>query len=90
MNPSMLEISQDLLWDLVANAKAKAVFNQIRVSQPKEHITWIEQARQPMTRIRRLQEALRLMLRGNGCLSNLQRNKKDTAALCPFILLRKR
>ena len=69
MNPPAIEIPEDLLWALDADAKAKAIFEKISTSHRKEYITWIEQARQPMTRARRLQEALSMMAEGKRLLS---------------------
>ena len=69
MNPPVIEIPEDLLWALDADAQAKAVFDKFSVSYRKEYIDWIEQARQPITRARRLQEALRMMAEGKRLLS---------------------
>ena len=69
MNSSMVEIPEDLLWALDADAKAKAVFEKISVPHRQEFIQWIERARQPITRARRLQEALRMMAEGKRLLS---------------------
>jgi uncharacterized protein YdeI (YjbR/CyaY-like superfamily) len=57
-----LEIPEDLLWALDANAQARAVFDKFSYSHRKEYIRWIESARKPLTRARRLQEALEMML----------------------------
>ncbi len=69
MNPPALEIPEDLLWALDADATAYAAFQKISASHRKEYVRWIEQARQPMTRARRLQEALRMMAEGKRLLS---------------------
>lgn len=59
---STLEIPEDLLWALEANAQARAVFDKFSYSHRREYVRWIEGARQPITRARRLQEALQMML----------------------------
>ena len=69
MNPPAREIPEDLLWALDADAQASAAFDKISASHRKEYVRWIEQARQPMTRARRLQEALRMMAEGKRLLS---------------------
>jgi uncharacterized protein YdeI (YjbR/CyaY-like superfamily) len=57
-----LDIPEDLLWALDANAQARAVFDKFSNAHRREYIRWIEGARQPITRARRLQEALEMMI----------------------------
>jgi uncharacterized protein YdeI (YjbR/CyaY-like superfamily) len=68
MNPSAIEIPEDLLWAPDADAHAKALVETICTTHRQEYIHWIEQARQPMTRARRLQDALRMMTEGKRLL----------------------
>ena len=56
--PDRLEIPEDLLWALDADAQASAQFNRLPPSHRREYITWIESARKPETRARRLQQAI--------------------------------
>ena len=69
MNPPAIDIPEDLLWALDMDAKASAAFEKISSSHRQEYITWIERARQPITRARRLQEALKMMAEGKRLLS---------------------
>ena len=69
MNPPGFEVPEDLLWALDADAKAYAAFQKISASHRKEYVRWIEKARQPMTRARRLQEVLYMLAEGKRLLS---------------------
>ncbi len=55
MTPPAIEIPEDLLWALDADAQAKARFDTFSSSHRKEYVRWIERARQPITRAQRLQ-----------------------------------
>jgi hypothetical protein len=59
--PCVVEVPEDLLWALDADAKAKAVFDKFGYSHRREYVNWIESARKAETRARRVQEALRRM-----------------------------
>lgn len=59
--PRVVEVPEDLLWALDANANAKAVFDKFGYSHRREYVNWIESSRKAITRARRVQEALRRM-----------------------------
>ena len=60
--PRMVEVPEDLLWALDANATAKAVFDKFGYSHRREYVNWIESARRADRRAQRVQEALRRMV----------------------------
>ncbi len=60
--PRIVEVPEDLLWALDANANAKAVFDKFGYSHRKEYVNWIESARRADKRAQRVQEALRRMV----------------------------
>ncbi len=58
-----IEIPEDLLWALDANANAKAIFDRFPNSHRREYVDWIESARRAETRARRVQQAVEMMMR---------------------------
>lgn len=59
-----VDVPDDLDRALAGDAKAKAVFETLAFTHRREYATWIDSARKPETRERRLKEAL-VMLRKN-------------------------
>ena len=58
----LLEIPEDLLWALDANAKAQAIFDRIPSSHRRAYVNWIESARRAETRAQRVQDALKMIV----------------------------
>lgn len=59
--PRVVEVPEDLLWALDADARAKAVFDKFGYSHRREYVNYIESARKAEIRARRVQEAVRRM-----------------------------
>lgn len=57
-----VEIPEDLLWALDANAKAQAIFERFPSSHRREVVSWIERARRAEVRAERVQDALRMII----------------------------
>lgn len=56
--PRVVELPEDLIWALDANANAKAIFDKFGYSHRREYVNWIESARKAEIRARRVQEAV--------------------------------
>lgn len=59
-----IDVPEDLIWALDTNEAAKARFERLSNSHRREYIDWIEGARKPETRQRRIQQALEMIMRG--------------------------
>ncbi len=57
--PRVVELPEDLIWALDANAKAKAIFDKFGYSHRRQVVNWIESARKAETRAYRVQEAMK-------------------------------
>ena len=62
MKSPVVEIPEDLLWALDANAQAQAIFDKLPYSHRKEYVTWIESARKPETRAERTQRTVEMLI----------------------------
>ena len=62
----VVEVPEDLLWALDANAQAQAIFDKFSFSHRKEYVRWIESARRANTRAQRVQEALEMIVKGKN------------------------
>ena len=59
--PRTIEVPGDLAATLAQNTKARAFFDQLSYSRQHAYVTWIEQAKQPATRTRRVEQAVPLL-----------------------------
>lgn len=59
--PRTIEVPGDLAAALAQNIKARAFFDQLSYSRQHAYVTWIEQAKQPATRTRRVEQAVPLL-----------------------------
>jgi Domain of unknown function (DUF1905)/Bacteriocin-protection, YdeI or OmpD-Associated len=59
-----LEMPHDLKTALARNKTARHLFEKLAYSRKKEYIRWIEAARRPETRIRRLRHAVAMIAQG--------------------------
>ena len=59
--PRTIEVPGDLAAALAQNIKARAFFDQLSHSRQYAYVTWIEQAKQPATRTRRVEQAVALL-----------------------------
>jgi hypothetical protein len=59
--PRTVEMPGDLAAALTHNTKAREFFDQLSYSRQHAYVTWIEQARQPATRARRVEQAVTLL-----------------------------
>jgi hypothetical protein len=62
--PRIVRVPADLRKELSANAKAKAFFGQLSHTHRKEYVTWVEAARRPETRARRIKKTITMLLAG--------------------------
>lgn len=62
--PRGLDIPEDLIWALDANEQAKAKFNKFALSHRMAYIEWIDGARKPETRQRRIEQAIDMIVTG--------------------------
>ncbi len=62
--PREVEVPDDLAKVLVKNRAAKAAFEKLAPSHRKEYVRWIEDAKKPETRARRLQQAVEKLVEG--------------------------
>lgn len=60
--PRSVELPADLAHALDAEPEAKARFARLAVSHQREYVQWIEEARKPETRARRIRETLKKIL----------------------------
>lgn len=58
----LVELPEDFLWALDANAKAQAIFERFPSSHRRAYVNWIERARRAEVRAERVQEALRMII----------------------------
>jgi len=59
--PRTVEVPGDLAAALAQNTKARAFFDQLSYSRQHAYVTWIEQPKQPATRVRRVEQAVALL-----------------------------
>jgi hypothetical protein len=59
--PRTVEVPGDLAAALEQNTMARAFFDQLSYSRQHAYVTWIEGARQPATRTRRVEQAVALL-----------------------------
>jgi Bacteriocin-protection, YdeI or OmpD-Associated/Domain of unknown function (DUF1905) len=59
--PRTAEVPGDLAAALAQNTRARVFFGQLSYSRQHAYITWIEQARQPATRTRRVERTVALL-----------------------------
>ncbi len=60
------KVPADLAAALKKNAKARAAFEGFPPSHRREYIEWIEEAKRPETRAKRLAETMKLLARGKS------------------------
>lgn len=60
--PRSVEIPADLAAALAAAPEAQAAFNRLALSHRREYVQWIEEAKRPETRTRRIAETLKKVL----------------------------
>jgi hypothetical protein len=60
--PRTLEMPEDLLWALDFDRQAQAIFDTYSFARRQEFIAWLESARKPEIRARRLEQALQMIL----------------------------
>ncbi len=59
--PRTIEIPADLAAALAASTEAREFFGRLSHSRQSAYITWVEQAKQPGTRIRRVEQTVALL-----------------------------
>ena len=59
--PRTVEVPADLAAALAQNTEARAFFGQLSYSRQHAYVTWIEGARQPATRTRRVEQTVALL-----------------------------
>ena len=59
--PRIAEVPGDLAAALAGNSGARAFFGQLSYSHQNAYVTWIEQAKQPATRARRVEQTVALL-----------------------------
>jgi uncharacterized protein YdeI (YjbR/CyaY-like superfamily) len=59
-------VPDDLAAALAKNRKAWATFEAFRPSHRREYVEWIDEARRPETRARRIATAIEWMAEGKG------------------------
>ena len=62
--PSAITLAKDIEMHLKSNAKAWSFFQKLAPSYRRLYIAWIEAAKRPQTRAKRLREATRLLASG--------------------------
>jgi hypothetical protein len=60
--PRTLEMPEDLIWALDFDRQAQAIFESYSFARRQEFIAWLESARKPEIRARRLEQALQMIL----------------------------
>ena len=58
--PRTVTVPRDLAKALAANAKAKMNFDAMSYTHRKEYARWVEEAKKPETRARRIEKAVRM------------------------------
>lgn len=59
-----VDVPEDLIWALDMNEQAKARFDKFAYSHRKAYVEWIEGARKPETRQRRIEQAIAMIVEG--------------------------
>jgi len=59
--PRTVEVPGDLAAALAQNPEARAFFDQLSYSRQHAYVTWMEQAKQPATRTRRVEQTVALL-----------------------------
>ncbi len=59
-----MEAPADLAEQLAANPKAASYFNKLAYTHQREYVRWLEGAKKPETRARRLGEAVEMLAQG--------------------------
>ncbi|UOQ99371.1 YdeI/OmpD-associated family protein [Hymenobacter sp. 5317J-9] len=59
-----MEAPADLAAELAANHKAAAYFNKLAYTHQREYVRWLEGAKKPETRTKRLGEAVAMLTQG--------------------------
>ena len=59
--PRTVEVPGDLAAALAQNPEARAFFDQLSYSRQHAYVTWMEQAKQPATRTRRVEQTTALL-----------------------------
>ncbi len=62
--PKKVVVPADLVEALEVNALASATWQTLAASHVKEYVMWIEEAKKPETRIRRIQNAITMLADG--------------------------
>jgi hypothetical protein len=62
--PRTVEVPEDFAAALAENADAETKFNALSVSQRREYVKWIEDAKKPETRARRITQAVEMIAAG--------------------------
>jgi uncharacterized protein YdeI (YjbR/CyaY-like superfamily) len=65
--------AQDLRQALAKNARARSTFEGFSPSHKREYVEWIEEAKRPQTRVRRLSTAMEWMAEGKSRPSHARR-----------------
>lgn len=60
--PITLDMPEDLLWALDFDRQAQAIFDTYSFARRQEFIAWLESARKPEIRARRLAQAIQMIL----------------------------
>ncbi|WP_263985017.1 YdeI/OmpD-associated family protein [Streptomyces sp. HPF1205] len=64
--PRVVELPEDLAGALAAAPEAQAAFDGFSYSRRKEYVTWIESAKRPETRTRRVEKAVEMLAEGRA------------------------
>lgn len=62
--PRTIKVPEDFTAALAENQKAKEVFDTFAYTHRKEYVTWIEEAKRPETRERRIAKAVDMIANG--------------------------
>ena len=62
--PRLVDVPDDLMQAMAAQPDAKAFFDKLSYSHRKEYVEWIDGAKKPETRKRRVEKALELLTEG--------------------------
>ena len=68
--PRTLDMPEDLLWALDFDRHAQAIFETYSFARRQEFIAWLESARKPEIRARRLEQALQMILETNQAVAS--------------------
>jgi uncharacterized protein YdeI (YjbR/CyaY-like superfamily) len=64
--PPQMEVPEDLRRSLDAHPQAGAVFERMSRSHRKEYIRWVNEAKRPETRLRRIAATIERIVATNG------------------------